>query len=630
MRTSALVAASCLALCAPSFAQSPRAADITASAIPGVVPPDHVVIVIEENKAYSQIIGSSAAPYINGLAAQGASMTQSHGVRHPSEPNYLALFSGSTQGLTDDSCPHTYSGANLGSELLGAGLTFAGYSEDLPSTGSTVCSSGKYFRKHNPWVNFTNVPSTANKPFTSFPTTFTSLPTLSFVVPNQDNDMHDGTIGQADTWLKQRLDGYVQWAKTHNSLLVLTFDEDDGSEGNRIVTLFVGPMVKKGQYAQTVNHYNVLRTLEDLYGLPHAGSAGTATPITNIWSTGATPTATPTATATATATATPTQTACPGSCPPIEITPPASRVTASANDGNVPGNTVDNTLETRWSANGDGAWIRYDLGFNQNVAFVRIAVYNGNARRNRFDLQGSNDGTAWANILTGAQSGGTSTLEETFDFPDVQTRYVRYLGHGSNVGTFNSLTEVSVFGGVAVITPTATPAGTPTATPTPTPTATATATATATPSATSTATPTTVPPYVEVTPGATAVTASTNDGNVPANAVDGNLGTRWSGSGDGAWIRFDLGAPRTLDHVTIATFSGNMRRSRFDLQVSNDSASWTTVLAGGQTSGTTTLEEPFDVGGASARYLRYVGHGNDDPAKAQWNSLTEVRLFAAP
>src|ERR1051325_9167474 len=107
--------------------------------------PDHVVIVIEEHHSYSQIIGSASAPYINSLASQGALFTQSFAVTHPSQPNYLHLFSGSAQGTTDDTCPppgSPYATANLGGELIAKGLTFGGYSEDLPGTGSTACSSG--------------------------------------------------------------------------------------------------------------------------------------------------------------------------------------------------------------------------------------------------------------------------------------------------------------------------------------------------------------------------------------------------------------------------------------------------------------------------------------------------------
>src|SRR5262249_23078461 len=76
---------------------------------------------------------------------------------------------------------------------------------------------------------------------------------------------------------------YVQWAQTNNSLLIVTFDENDGSSGNHIATLFVGPMVIPGQYSETITHDTVLRTVEDMYGLPHAGAGDTATPIPDVW-----------------------------------------------------------------------------------------------------------------------------------------------------------------------------------------------------------------------------------------------------------------------------------------------------------------------------------------------------------
>jgi hypothetical protein len=254
--------------------------------------PDHIVMVIEENHSYSQIIDSPHAPYINTLAAQGALFTQSFGATHPSQPNYLALFSGSTQGITDNTCPLTFTTPNLGHALLAAGLTFAGYSEDLPSVGSLLCISGLYARKHNPWVNWqdsaTNgLPATVNVPMTRFPTDFTKLPTVSIVVPNQVNDMHHGldpdTVQTGDRWLQEHLDGYVRWAGEHNSLLIVTWDEDNTRENNRIVTLFVGPMVQPGRYDQRISHGNVLRTIEYLYGLSHTGASSDAAPITKIW-----------------------------------------------------------------------------------------------------------------------------------------------------------------------------------------------------------------------------------------------------------------------------------------------------------------------------------------------------------
>jgi hypothetical protein len=249
----------------------------------GITPPDHVVIVMEENHSFSEIIGSSSAPFINSLAQQGALFTQSFGVEHPSQPNYLDLFSGSNQGVTDDTCPHSFSTENLATELVAAGQTFTGFSEGLPAAGSTVCTSGEYAEKHAPWVNFTNVPAASNQPFSSFPTDFTNLPTISIIDPNLLDDMHDGTIAQGDTWLQQNLSSYIQFAQTHNSLLIVTWDEDDNSSSNQIPTIFVGPMVKQGQFTETINHFNVLRTLEDLYGLTNVGSAASATPISDVW-----------------------------------------------------------------------------------------------------------------------------------------------------------------------------------------------------------------------------------------------------------------------------------------------------------------------------------------------------------
>jgi hypothetical protein len=245
---------------------------------------DHVVVVMEENHSYSDIIGDTTdAPYINSLAQNGVSFTQSFAVEHPSQPNYLDLFSGSNQGVTSDNCPAgTFSADNLGAELSGAGLSFAGYSEGLPSDGSTVCSSGSYARKHVPWTDFSNVPGSDSKTFAEFPTDYSALPTV-WVIPNLDDDMHDGTIAQGDTWLNTNLSGYAQWATTHNSLLVVTWDEDDYSESNQIPTIFYGAGLKSGDYGETINHYNVLRTLEDMYGLPHAGNAGSATPITDVF-----------------------------------------------------------------------------------------------------------------------------------------------------------------------------------------------------------------------------------------------------------------------------------------------------------------------------------------------------------
>ena len=246
---------------------------------------DHIVIVMEENHSFGEIIGSSSTPYINSLPGQGALFTQSFAVSHPSEPNYVALFSGSTQGLTSDACPRTFSANNVGNELRGAGLSFTGFSESLPSDGSTACTSGEYARKHAPWVNFSDLPSTVNRKFSEFPSVanLASLPTLSIIDPNLIDDMHDGSIAQGDTWLKNNIDPYAQWAKTHNSLLIVTWDEDDSSMSNQIPTIFVGAHVVTGSFSEHITHYSVLRTIEDAYGLGRLGNSASANAITDAF-----------------------------------------------------------------------------------------------------------------------------------------------------------------------------------------------------------------------------------------------------------------------------------------------------------------------------------------------------------
>jgi hypothetical protein len=276
----------------------------TARAANGVPRPDHVVIVIEENHDYAQIHGNACCAYINAQAAAGALMTNSHGIGHPSQPNYLHFFAGTNFGVTDSTCPLSFSAPNLGSELIAAGFTFGSYSEDLPATGSTVCTIAAYARKHNPWVNFTNIPPATNMTLASFPTDFNQLPALSIVIPNLCNDMHDCAPATGDAWMQSHLNAYVQWAKTHNSLFIIHFDEDSNAGGsNQVVTIFEGPMVVPGQYNENINHYNILRTLEDMYNLPYAGGSASVSTITDIWV--GPPTPTPTATFTPTFTFTP-------------------------------------------------------------------------------------------------------------------------------------------------------------------------------------------------------------------------------------------------------------------------------------------------------------------------------------
>ncbi len=262
---------------------SPNTAE-SASGSPQLVPRfDHIVVVVLENHAYSQLIGRDSAPYLNSLARAGAVLDQFYAIGHPSEPNYLAMFAGDTEGLSDDSCPHSYTGPNLAAALLEAGQTFLGYSEDLPAAGFTGCSSGDYARKHNPWVDFAALPSAVNQPLTTFPADFDRLPTVAFVIPNLRHDMHDSSVAEGDRWLRQHLGGYADWSTGHNSLLVVTADEDDRSHDNRIATVLTGAHVRPGRYGVRTDHYGLLRTLLDSCRLAPFGAAAQASPITATW-----------------------------------------------------------------------------------------------------------------------------------------------------------------------------------------------------------------------------------------------------------------------------------------------------------------------------------------------------------
>jgi phosphatidylinositol-3-phosphatase len=308
--------------------------------------PGHIVIVIEENLSAKHLVPQLT--YLASLQHDGANFTDAHGIDHPSEPNYMALFSGDPQGTGSTRNPdgsnaivngHTQVGtddpppgapletANLGAALIQAGYSFAGYSEDLPSPGFTgIARTGPagsnidYERKHNPWVNWqaakdetlgrNQLPSSVNLPFTAFPTDaagFAKLPTVAFVIPNQINDAHESDAappgvdyGKAmDGWLRQHIEPYRAWAMTHNSLLIITWDEDEDAYTpvtdaagaivakryiNLIPTIMVGARVVPGNYGERIDHYAVLRTVEDFYGLaPLAHGDAQAKPITDAF-----------------------------------------------------------------------------------------------------------------------------------------------------------------------------------------------------------------------------------------------------------------------------------------------------------------------------------------------------------
>lgn len=317
----------------------------SASALANSVP-GHVVIVVEENHGYGQVVGNPNMPYLNKtLIAGGLLLTNSHGVEHPSQPNYLALFSGSDQGVGNDAPvpgssmnparQRPLTSGNVAAAMIHKGYSFRAYSQSLPAAGSLAYfSDGKhayrsvpktnrgafiYARKHNPWTNWqatsdyarpgntrNTLPASVNQPLSALPSDFNKLPRLAFVMPNQCNDMHGGVSGSrttencpyplfagdgrgvrlarnADHFLRTHLGAYAAWAKTHNSLLIVTWDEDDNTANNQIPTIFYGAHVKPGTYNKPMSHFNLLSTLEQMYGLGKLGYAARAPAITDIW-----------------------------------------------------------------------------------------------------------------------------------------------------------------------------------------------------------------------------------------------------------------------------------------------------------------------------------------------------------
>ncbi len=271
-------------LCVLSIIAAPRLTlGVTSSGGTTLPTVSHVVIVVEENKTLAQIRGNPHAPYINKLMRDGALFVNAHAERHPSLPNYFALFAGLVNGNGND-CPATgfpANAPNLASELFASHRAFAGYAESMPSPGFKGCWAGTYARKHVPWVQFSNIPASASLPFSDL-RSYDSLPAATMIIPDVNDDMHDGTIAMGDAWLAKHIAPLLAWGATHDTLFVLTWDEGFDAS-NHIPMLFFGPMVKPGVYNEPVDHYTVLRTIEDLLQLPPTGAAARKTAISDCW-----------------------------------------------------------------------------------------------------------------------------------------------------------------------------------------------------------------------------------------------------------------------------------------------------------------------------------------------------------
>lgn len=256
----------------------------------------HVVVVVEENHDYSQVIGSGAMPYLNSLANQYGLATQYYADTHPSIGNYFMMTVGRII-TNNDNYNKIVTADNLVRHLRAAGKTWKSYAEGLPSVGYVGGNTGLYVRRHNPFTYLSDVYNSQVQrqnlaPFTQFATDLSknALPDISFVIPNLIDDAHNGTPRQADAWLKTNIAPLLtNSAFKQDGILIIVFDEsasDNTHGGGRIACVVVGPTVIPGLKSSILyQHQNLLRTISDAVGLTtFPGAAATASPMKDFFS----------------------------------------------------------------------------------------------------------------------------------------------------------------------------------------------------------------------------------------------------------------------------------------------------------------------------------------------------------
>lgn len=264
-------------LAAPSGATTQKAISPSAPCgITGVTHFNHVVWITLENIGYS-VVGSTSAPYFNELASRCALATSDFAVSHPSLPNYVALTSGSTQGITDDGEPSTHR-LDVPSIFSQLGSNWRSLVESMPSACDRV-TSGQYAARHNPAVYFTNITSQCRRNDVPLSLPLNLSAGFTMIVPNVCNDMHSCPVSVGDTWLRRIVPSILSSSQYQSRSLVLfiTFDENDSMASNQIPTLVISPSTPTGKKVSTrFTHYSLLRTTESLLGLSPLGQAKSA------------------------------------------------------------------------------------------------------------------------------------------------------------------------------------------------------------------------------------------------------------------------------------------------------------------------------------------------------------------
>ncbi|HLO29460.1 MAG TPA: alkaline phosphatase family protein [Anaerolineales bacterium] len=264
-------------------ATATKTATVAPSSVPSSSAIQHVFVVVMENHSYNEVWNTSSSPYITSLGNSFARATNYHATTHPSLPNYLDLYGGSHYGITTDCNPSTschVNATNLADNLEAKGLTWKGYMEAMPSP-CYLTTSGKYAPKHNPMVYFDDIRNNATRctghdvPYSALAGDLASkstTPSYALIVPDLCNDMHDCSVSTGDTWLKNNLPAILNSpaCTVDKCLLILTWDEDDSSQSNQVLTIFAGSAAKTGGVTSGVSytHFSLLRTVENIFGLP--------------------------------------------------------------------------------------------------------------------------------------------------------------------------------------------------------------------------------------------------------------------------------------------------------------------------------------------------------------------------
>jgi phosphatidylinositol-3-phosphatase len=259
---------------------------------------DHVFQIVMENHAYGEIIGNTIdAPYLNQLAAQYGVAANYVAVAHPSLPNYLALVGGDTFGITTDCATCFINAPNLVADRIApSGRTWKAYMENMPGP----CFAGDaypYAQKHDPFMYFDDVRTTSRcsgvVPLTSLAADLASAsttPAYAWLTPNLCNDMHDCSIATGDAWLRQTIPAILSSPAytTQNSLVLITWDEDDSTQSNQVPTLVISKSVPSGfRSATRYSHYSLLKTIEQAWGLaPLTANDAAAVAMTDFFAAG--------------------------------------------------------------------------------------------------------------------------------------------------------------------------------------------------------------------------------------------------------------------------------------------------------------------------------------------------------